>query len=114
MIEGDVTFETVVSPISSATLFVRIQDVSRADAPSIVVAEVALRDISLQPGRNRRLPFRLDAPALDPRGRYNLMAHLDVDNSGAISAGDYLTMESVPVGESGPGVRFSVPARPVS
>ena len=114
MIEGDVTLDVVTDPISSATLFIRVQDVSRADAGSTVVAETALTNISLQPGRDLRLPFQLDAPALGSRARYILTAHLDVGNTGSITPGDYLTMESIPVEESARHGRVSVPARRVS
>lgn len=114
MIEGDVTLETVTSPISSATLYVRVEDVSRADTSSIVIAEIALTDISLQPGGDQRLPFQLEVPAMDRHDRYILSAHLDVDNSGTITLGDYLTMESIPVGEGSLSDRVSLPARRVA
>lgn len=114
MIEGDVTLETVTSPVESGTLYIRIQDVSRADAESNVVAEASLSGISLQPGENRRLRFSVDVPTMDPRRQYILTAHLDVSNTGTVTPGDYLTMESIPIDASGAIARVSVPARPVT
>ncbi len=114
MIEGDVIIEVVTTPIRSATLYVRVQDVSRADAGSTVVAETALRGISLQAGSDQKVPFQLEVPALSPRGQYIVTAHLDLDNSGTVTPGDYLTMESIPIRESSPRGRLSIPARRVS
>lgn len=114
MIEGDVTLDAVPAAISGATLTVRLEDVSRTDASSKVIAQVEFPSISVEPGSNRSIPFQVEVPRLDPNARYILSAHLDVNNSGAITAGDYITMESVPVDERTAAGRVGVRVRPVS
>jgi uncharacterized lipoprotein YbaY len=114
VITGDVTVDAAAAPISGATLTVRLEDVSRTDASSKVIAQVTIPYVSLEAGGSRSIPFQVEVPEMDPNARYILSAHLDVNNSGEITAGDYITMESVPVDERTAAGRVSVRVRPVS
>lgn len=80
----------------AGTLYVRVEDVSRADAASEVIAETAITiDRSLAAGEE--LPFSLEMSALDPRAHYSLRAHLDTTGTRRIDPGDRISTESYPV-----------------
>lgn len=96
VIEGDILFEDLQSPFSGATVHVRLEDVSLADAPSKVLSEVVLHDVSVNV-KSFSVPFSIRIPALDERSMYSLMVHVDVSGSGTVTKGDYLTMENYPV-----------------
>ncbi len=92
LVKGVIEFPEVLQPLVGATLWVRLQDVSRADADGQTVAEQVLRGKSVStPGD--QLAFALEAPVLDPRGTYTIEAHLDIRGSGDVEVGDYRTME---------------------
>lgn len=119
--EGSPTREvrgTVVLPDDapstvSAELVVRVEDVSRADAPSIVVGETRLADVSLEPGGI--LPFEVEVAAdlVDPGHSYAISAHLDLSRSGTVQVGDYITTETHPVLTYGYGDEATVAVRRV-
>lgn len=95
-IEGSITIDGLEGPVPISGLNVRLQDVSRADASSQTVAEVAIGEAEFSPGQSVR--FSVDVPGeLDVGASYVLSAHADLDGSGDISVGDYITMESNPV-----------------
>ncbi|MFM9979138.1 MAG: YbaY family lipoprotein [Sphingomonadaceae bacterium] len=77
-------------------LYVRVEDVSRADAAAEVVAEVAF-PINRQLAVGESLPFSLTVPEVDDRAHYSLRAHLDTTGSGRIEPGDRISIASHPV-----------------
>ncbi len=97
MIEGRVHFVDVSSSIPHATVYVRLEDVSLADAPSKVIAEELIPNISIEAEGQPSVPFSIRTPGLDERTVYTLTVHVDVGGSGEITLGDYITMESYPV-----------------
>jgi putative lipoprotein len=100
-ISGDVQFEPQSPPFRDATLRIQLQEVTLADAPARVVAEQVVERVS-RDAETPGLPFSLASPnSLDPRATYILQAHVDLDGSGEISPGDFITMEthSLPTGQ---------------
>lgn len=97
LVSGEVVFGEGDEAFSEATAYVRLEDVSRTDAPSHVIAEQVIRHVSYQPGQAGKLAFDLHGAAPDERVRYSVSAHLDVDGDGQVSRGDYISMESYPV-----------------
>jgi putative lipoprotein len=97
-VRGAVRFLDAVP--GSATVHVRLEDVSRADAPSTLVAElvVPLR-VSLAAGTT--LPFAVIAPHVDDRARYAVRVHVDVLGTGDVTAGDLLSTTGYPVLQPG-------------
>ena len=93
----------------TGTVRVRLEDVSRADAPARVVAEAVVREARLA----APVPFALRAPAVDERARYVVRAHVDVDGDGAVGLGDYVSTQSTPVLTHGAPRRVEVIARRV-
>jgi uncharacterized lipoprotein YbaY len=96
-VSGEFRFGEGSQAFSGATAYVRLQDVSRADAPAHIVAEQVIRDISYQPDRPGSVAFQLDGISPDERSRYEVSVHLDVDGDGQVSRGDYINVESYPV-----------------
>ena len=112
-IEGEIVFAEATSSFSKATLYVRLEDVSLADAPSRVVAQEVVPNVSLEMSNPRPVPFSIQVPGLDRRTTYNLAVHVDVDNDGSVTSGDYITMESVPVPTSPLPARVNIRVRRV-
>lgn len=64
-----------------------IEDVSRIDAPSAVVAEVT-QPLTEGIDAGGRLTVELVVPSTDERASYNVRAHIDFSGSGELSSGD--------------------------
>ncbi|HEX2078562.1 MAG TPA: YbaY family lipoprotein [Longimicrobium sp.] len=77
----------------AATAYVRVDDVSRADAPSATLAEARVQ----VPAGAAGFPFELRVEGHDPRGMYALSVHVDVDGDGEAGVGDFITMQRYPV-----------------
>jgi len=95
-LHGRVLLPDLDLPVQAAAVVVRVEDVSRADAPSVVVAERTLIGVPLRQGS---VPFDVDVPSdrIDPGARYTLSVHIDVAGSGAVERGDLLTTRIYPL-----------------
>jgi uncharacterized lipoprotein YbaY len=92
---GSVTIDADPSGLRDARVYVRLEDTSRADASSRIVAEQTLSGAALAQGTPLRFELR---GALPDRGsQWNLRVHVDVDGDGQVSPGDYISTESYPV-----------------
>ena len=112
LVKGVIEFPEVLQPLRGATLWIRLQDVSRADGDAQIVGEQVLRGISVStPGEH--IAFALDAPVLDPRSSYAIEAHLDIRGSGDVDVGDYRTMEHFGVDPGSSDQTLTVRVRPV-
>ena len=96
-IHGVILFAATSQAIQGATVYVRLEDVSRADAAARVVREAVLRDVTYVPGQATPLEWSLEGQALDERGQYAVRVHVDVDGDGHINRGDYISTESYPI-----------------
>lgn len=76
-----------------ATAWVRVEDVGRADAPSVPVAEARVHLAAGAEG----FAFELRVARHDPRGDYALSVHVDVDGDGQAGVGDYVNVQRYPV-----------------
>jgi len=76
MVTGSVTYRERIALPPGATVTVRLQDVSRADAPAEVLAEQVIVPTTQVP-----IPFALtyDPARIDPRHRYSVGARIEVD-----------------------------------
>ena len=111
-LQGEVELVTAPHPVVGGTLRIRLVDVSRADAPATVIAEVSIPNVTMQSVADR-IGFILDGPDLDPAHSHALEAHLDATGSGETSVGDYRTMEHIGVSAATAGDTFSIRLRPV-
>ncbi len=108
--EGVVRFRDPPAEPFNATVRVRLLDTTRAGASSETTAEQTIEDVSLAgAGAPAYVRFALEASDLSPGRRYSLMAHIDASGNGEIEAGDYITMESVPLEARAAGTELEIP-----
>jgi len=97
LVTGKVVFDEGSRPFSDATVYVRLVDVSRVDAASDIVAETILRAVSLDMRKETSFAFSIPGELPERNAHYNISVHIDVDNDGKLSKGDYFTTQSFPV-----------------
>jgi uncharacterized lipoprotein YbaY len=97
-VRGKVRFTDAVS--APATIHVRLEDVSRADAASTLMAELVLPLATSLPA-GAELPFAIIAPHSEERASYSVSVHVDVSGTGDVTVGDLLSTVSYPVLRSG-------------
>ncbi len=97
LVHGEIVFEPTPSNLSGAKIYVRLEDTSLADAPSRVVSERVLTDLSARLTEKDSIPFVLYGQQPDPRASYSVSVHVDVRGRGKVSPGDYINTESCPV-----------------
>ena len=112
LVTGEVVFEKGARPFKAAAVYIRLEDNSRADAGSVVVAEQVVRDFSYKKGAG--LEFKLYGEPPGEHADCNVRVHVDVDGDGEVSTGDYITMESYPVLTYGRPKHVSVTVREVT
>jgi len=95
-ISGTVQFEDVRQPAQDVTVYVRVEEASRIDAPASRIAEVVLRGVDVFPGLPP-IPFTIRDVHSVPSGRYLVRVHADVDGDGRVTRGDYVSVQSYPV-----------------
>src|SRR4051794_31297871 len=103
VVRGDIVVPEGDVPDEAAELIVQVEDVSRADAPSVVVGEQRLRGVRLPPGGALQFEVEVPADRVDPRSSYSVRAHVDVSGSGEVEEGDLLSTQSYPVLTRGHG-----------
>jgi uncharacterized lipoprotein YbaY len=96
VIRGEIVFDRPVF-IQGATVYIRILDVSRADALSSMAAESILPEINLGMQSEYKIPFSINCPPLNPKRSYSIEVHVDISGSGDLSSGDFISVESNPV-----------------
>lgn len=109
-VTGEIVLPSGDLPAAPVTVRTRVEDVSRADAPSIVIGE-QVQTVRLKPGVV--IPFAVDVPpgAVDERRWYSVSVHVDVNGSGRPDTGDFLTTQSYPVLTGGHPVQVRVQVR---
>jgi putative lipoprotein len=103
VVHGEVTLPAEAGPLEAAEVVIQVEDVSRADAPSVVVAEQRLHGVRLRPGE--ALAFAVEVPSerVDPQSHYSVRVHVDVSGSGDVERGDFVSTRSYPVLTRGHG-----------
>ncbi|MGD9890180.1 MAG: YbaY family lipoprotein [Dehalococcoidia bacterium] len=74
-VTGVVTYRQRIALPSGVVVRVQLQDISRADAPAVVLGEQVIEPM----GRQVPFPFSIayDPDAIDPRGRYTVRARIE-------------------------------------
>jgi uncharacterized lipoprotein YbaY len=98
LVSGSVILGGEVGSFSGATVYVRLEDVSRADAAAVLLAEQVLEGVSHRAGAEDSLEFALYGRRPAEGTDCNVSVHVDVDGDGEVSRGDYVTVESYPAG----------------
>jgi hypothetical protein len=113
VVEGEIKFDEIASLVRSANVYVRIEDVSRSDAPSRRIAETVIRGVRLHPEDRPSVPFYIEASLDNPLGEYVVRVHVDAGGQGGVKPGDYVTTESYPVSKAGSPAKILVTVHPV-
>jgi putative lipoprotein len=102
-VQGEIIVPSADLPAETADLIVQVEDVSRADAPSVVIAEQRQSGVSLR--GSAVLPFVVEVPAelVDEHHNYSVRVHVDVSSSGEVNVGDLVSTQSYPVLTRGRG-----------
>src|SRR5678815_3831718 len=95
-VSGTIEFKDVRKPTLNVTVYVRVLDTSYADAPSPIVAEQILKGVNIVPGAPP-LVFTVHGVPENPKARYVVRVHADVNGDGKVSKGDYISTQSYPV-----------------
>lgn len=107
-VKGDIEFEDLTSPIDGATIYIRVEDVSRADAPATRLVEQVISNVMLTGQGRVTVPFSMQVSLPDPSEQYSLRVHVDLSGNGLVEAGDYITTQSHPVSASTGSTRMLV------
>ncbi len=99
------------TPSMRAEVVVEVLDVSRLDSDSRRLA--VHQRASVEIGPRARLDFDMDAPRGARGASLSLRVHVDLDGSGLVSSGDFITTTSIPVSESGDCGPMEVPVNRV-
>jgi hypothetical protein len=102
LVAGTIAFARPAHPFARGRAVVRVEDVSRAGAPARPVAEQVLPDVAFGGDDAERLAFAVRGAVPPAGGRYALRVHVDADADGEVGAGDYVTVEHIPVDAFGP------------
>lgn len=97
VIRGELSFEGGVVSLGGAAVYVRLIDVSHADAAARTVAEYKILLLPAGADTSHKLTFELASDRVSKGRSYTLAAHVDLDGDGKMTIGDYITMESFPV-----------------
>jgi uncharacterized lipoprotein YbaY len=114
LIKGLIYFGGGVIEVGGASVYVRLLDVSRADAASSTIAEYRIARLPEGTKTSETISFEIEAEVPDPRASLILAAHLDMDGNEQVSVGDYITMESFPVSPKALSDKYTIKLRRVS
>jgi hypothetical protein len=112
-VRGTLALPVAAESLRTARIRFRVEDVSRLDDRARVLGELMLDGISASQVSGDRLVFEVAIAEPEERARLALRVHLDVDRDGAVSPGDYVTTEHVPVRPGGDAVEVLVQVRRV-
>lgn len=96
-LSGKIVFEANSNAFDDAAIHIRVEDVTRADAAAVLVAEKVLQPVSRPAGSTRDLEFQMPVHLPDQSARYSVRVHVDVDRNGQITQGDFISTQSYPV-----------------
>ena len=114
LVSGEIHFAQKPQLPSDAKAHVRLLDTSMADAPSRLVAETVLKDISQQANLGNPIPFVLNGDPPHERGSYTISVLVDLDGDGKASPGDFINTQSYPVLTFGYPNNVSVQVKQIS
>ncbi|MEO7442978.1 MAG: YbaY family lipoprotein [Acidimicrobiales bacterium] len=97
-------------PPRAAVVTVSVEDTSRADAASTVIAEQRLTDVDLT-AADDGLTFVVEVPAslVDRQARYSVRVHVDIGGTGEVSEGDFVSTRSHPALNTGQRGELTIP-----
>lgn len=108
IVSGQVLFPQGVRLPANAIMNVQVEDVSRADASSKVMARQKIPAADLELADPIVIAFSLPVEVEDERASYVVRAHVSCSGRDEVEVGDYVSNESYPVLTHGHGRRVNV------
>jgi uncharacterized lipoprotein YbaY len=112
-IRGEILLPREELPGESVNVIIYVEDISRADAPSIVIGVQRQEGIFLQGGSTLQFQVEVSEKRLDSRHMYSVRVHIDVSKSGEVTVGDFVSTQTYPVLTHGYGTSVKVKVRRV-
>ena len=97
LVTGEVVLPEASESFSNATVYIRLEDVSRIDAKSVIVAEEVLRSVSIDASEKTSIAFSIQGELPTQTADYIVTVHVDANNDGKRNKGDFITTETIPV-----------------
>jgi uncharacterized lipoprotein YbaY len=102
VVKGIIVLDEHIKPFSGATVHILLEDVSFQDAPSKLITEQTIKNVSHDNIDQQKIEFVIYGNIVDTQADYSIRVHGDVDKDGRISKGDFVTVQSYPVLTHGP------------
>jgi uncharacterized lipoprotein YbaY len=96
-VTGEILIGADCPTFEGATARVELQDVSRADTASRLVAVARMAGIAHRAGEETRVPFELRGSPANPRASYALRVHVVRHAGEEVEVGDLVSTEHVAV-----------------
>ncbi|WNM61900.1 YbaY family lipoprotein [Candidatus Nitrospira neomarina] len=113
IIQGEIVLPTGNVPAEPVDVVIYVEDVSRADAPSIVVGMQRQHGVLLHAGSMVQFVVEIPVELVDQRRSYSVRAHIDVSGSGEVKVGDFVSTQTYPVLTHGHGTSVYVSVKRV-
>ncbi len=111
-VTGFVRLPHPLDALVRSRLHIRVEEVGRSDAPARLLGSTSIDTVSPRELRSGWVPFGLDVADPGP-GDCAIRAHLDIDRTGIVKPGDYVTTEHIPVLDDRQKVPLLVAVEPV-
>ena len=95
ILTGNIILPSTTPLITVKHIQIEVRDVSLMDVPSELLAERRLNDVQLKP--NGEIRFQMSIPEAKRGRTFSIRVHINVDGSGQIKPGDFLTTVSLPI-----------------
>ena len=96
-VSGDVVLPAGNYTVAPALVLVQVEDISRADAPAVVIGEFRQRKTDLKGGDAIPFTVAVQDAAVDERHLYSVRAHVNVGDEGSVKRGDFVSTRTYPV-----------------
>jgi hypothetical protein len=111
LVTGRICLEGWQGERGPATVYVRLLDTSRADAPALTVSILTFKRVALDVMEQDGTDFVMDIAEVDPHAHYTVSVLVDLNGDGQSSRGDYQSMQAYPVLTHGHGNRVDIYAK---
>ena len=110
-VRGEIEVPPDTPECQPAKVLVVLEDISRADAPSLVVKQFQIAKDTVRGGEVVPFSFEVQGVALNDRNMYSLRAHIDMSGSGSVERGDFVSTQTYPVLTLGHGGHARIKVR---
>jgi uncharacterized lipoprotein YbaY len=112
-IEGEICFSKIYASFTNATISIKIENVSHADAVARVIFEHHLTGVSRSPDNHGPVPFVISFQETEPLSHCSLRIHVDVNATGEVTLGDYVSTQNYLLNNNSSPIHLQVIVYPV-